>query len=232
VNAGRLATTNDIGEFRLYGLAPNQYVLSAYSRAGQMISAGPTTGDDSGYALTYYPGTPNLAEAQKLSIGLGGNVSDVTLMLVPPRTARVSGTVVDGQGRPLKQGNVMLMSRYGTMGVIPAGGMIRPDGTFTIGGLPPGEYTARAAIPGQLGTPQETATATVSVNGTDITDLRLEPVKPITVSGHVVLDPVAARSFKPETMRLGAFPSEPGPSFGPLPAPAAVRDDLTFEFKA
>jgi len=74
--------------------------------------------------------------------------------------------------------------------------------------------------------------ANVSVNGIDLTDVRVEPVRPITVSGHVTLDPVAARSFKPETMRLSAGPSDPFPMFGPPTPPAAVRDDLTFEFKA
>ena len=200
-----------------------------------MMSIGPTTGDSSGYAVTYYPGTANLADAQKLTIGLGGSVSDVTLMLVPTRTARVSGTVFDGQGRPLKQGSVMLMPRNPSGGMMGSGGgMIRPDGTFTISGVSPGEYTLRGNLPGppQPGVPMEMATANVTVNGIDITDVRVEPSKPITVSGHVVLDPVAARSFKPETMRLSAPPSEPGPVFGPPPPPAAVRDDLTFEFKA
>jgi sarcosine oxidase gamma subunit len=161
-----------------------------------------------------------------------GSVSDVTLMLVQTRTARVSGTAFDAQERPLKQGSVMLMSRNGIMNTMPAGAMIRSDGTFTISGVAPGEYTVRAMVPGQPGTPAEAAMATISVNGVDLTDVRLEPVRPITVSGHVVLDPVAARSFKSEMMRLSAPPSEPGPMFGPLPPPAAVRDDLTFEFKA
>ena len=75
-------------------------------------------------------------------------------------------------------------------------------------------------------------TATVSVNGVDVTDVRLEPLRPITVAGRVVLDPVAARSFKPDVFRLGATPAEPTMSFGPPPPPSAVRDDLTFDFKA
>jgi len=233
INAARFSTTNDIGEFRLFGVPPGQYFLSASYRA-QVISIGPTTGDSSGYAVTYYPGTANLADAQKLTIGLGGSVSDVTVMLVPTRTARVSGTVFDSQGRPVKQGSVMLTARGAIGGMMSGGGMIRPDGTFTIPGVAPGEYILRGNLPGppQPGAPMQMATASVTVNGVDINDLRVEPSKPITVSGHVVLDPVAARSFKPETMRLSAPLNEPGPIFGPLPPPAAIRDDLTFEFKA
>jgi carboxypeptidase family protein len=232
VSAGRFATTNDIGEFRLFGIAPGQYLLSAQFR-GQMMSVGPITGDSSGYAVTYYPGTANVADAQKLTIGLGGSVSDVTVMLVATRTARISGTVVDKEGRPVKQGSVMLAPRNQPFGPIGGGGgMIRPDGTFTINGVAPGDYTLRGMLPGQPGAPPDTAVANISVNGIDLTDVRLEPVKPITVSGQVLLDPAAARSFKPETMRLNAPPSEPGPIFGPTPQPAAIRDDYTFEFKA
>jgi hypothetical protein len=128
---------------------------------------------------------------------------------------------------------VMLVPRNTAFSPIGGGGgMIREDGTFTINGVAPGDYTLRGMLPGLPGATPDTFLANISVNGVDLTDVRLEPVKPISVSGHVVLDPVAARSFKPETMRLNAPPSEPGPTFGPLPPPAAVRDDLTFEFKA
>jgi protocatechuate 3,4-dioxygenase beta subunit len=229
--AGRPGSTNDIGEFRLFGLPPGQYMISASLRAfaGQV-----TTGDSAGYALTYYPGTASVAEAQTLAVGRGGTISDVTLMLVATRTARLSGTVFDGEGRPMKQGAIMLINRSGPMGSMSMGGGIRPDGSFTISGVAPGEYTLRGNVPGpaQPGLPLPVATADVTVNGVDISDIRVEPSNPITLSGRVLLDPVAARSFKPETVRLTATAIEPGPMFGPPPPPAAVHDDLTFAFTA
>src|SRR5216684_2080916 len=182
VPSGRPATTNDIGEFRLYGLAPGQYFISATYR--QMM-LGPTVADDSsGYAPTYYPGTANLAQAQSLTVGLGGSVSEVTLMMVPTRTARISGTVIDGEGRSARQGSVMVMPRGGAMPMPTAGGPIRPDGTFTISGVPPGEYMLRGMVGmPSPGSPPETAVAFVTVNGDDVAGVRLEPVKPISVSG-------------------------------------------------
>jgi protocatechuate 3,4-dioxygenase beta subunit len=231
LNAGRAATTNDIGEFRLFGLPPGQYVLSATYR--QMMPGPVAVMDGGGYAPTFYPSTANIADAQKLAIGMGGSISDVTVMLVPTRTALISGTVFDSQGRPARQGSVMVMGRSaGMMMISGAGGGIRPDGSFTINGVSPGEYTLRAMFPGQPGLTPDNAVANVTVNGIDLIDVRVEPPRPITVTGQVVLDPVAARSFKPETIRLNAPPSDPGPTFGPPPPPAAVRDDLTFEFKA
>ena len=203
---GRQAATNDIGEFRLFGLAPGQYLIAATYR--QMMFNGASTDDGSGYATTYYPGTANIAEAQSLSIDLGTSVSDVTLMLVSTRTARVSGTAVDIEGRPLRQGSVMAMPRVGGMAMPAGGGQIRPDGTFTINGVAPGEYTLRAMVPGLPGVQPDVMVAMVSVNGVDVTDVRLEPMKSITVSGRVIVDAVAARSFKPDAFRFGATLNE------------------------
>src|SRR6185312_11046975 len=75
---GRTAQTNDLGQFRIYGLSPGDYYVSATFRAGDMVamdiamsavtgagSGGPTgSAPNSGYAPTYFPGTPSGSEAQ------------------------------------------------------------------------------------------------------------------------------------------------------------------------
>jgi hypothetical protein len=78
----------------------------------------------------------------------------------------------------------------------------------------------------------EMATANVTVNGIDITDVRVEPSKPITVTGHVVLDPAAPIVPNRKAMRSALRQASQVQCFYPPPPPAAVRDDLTFEFKA
>jgi hypothetical protein len=176
--SGRPATTNDIGEFRLYGLAPGEYLVSAMLRP-QMIPANvaPTGDDHSGYATTYYPATPNIAEAQLLPVGMGQVLSGVTLMLVAARTSRVSGIVVDAQGQPIRQGGVMATQRGTMLALGSIGGQLTADGTFVVAGLAPGEYILRATIgmpsPNR---PPETAVAHIAVNGDDLTGVRLEPL--------------------------------------------------------
>ena len=61
-SAGRMAMTNDLGQFRLYGLPPGDYYVSAALRdtTAMEISmmGGPTSGPSgpaSGYAPTYFP---------------------------------------------------------------------------------------------------------------------------------------------------------------------------------
>ena len=101
VNSGRPGMTNDIGEFRLSSLPPGDYYVSATSRS-QVIGPQQETTDRVGYAPSYYPGTADLSAAQKLTITAAQTLSDITLALIPVRTARVSGTAVDSQGQPLK----------------------------------------------------------------------------------------------------------------------------------
>ena len=59
----------------------------------------PPDSDDGhvGYAQTFFPGTVNAAEAQRLAIRVGQTIPDLIMVLVPTRLARVSGTVADSQ---------------------------------------------------------------------------------------------------------------------------------------
>ena len=84
---GRIAQTNDLGQFRLYGLPPGEYYVSATLRNGAEfmaiemlaaerceaaaapVQAGRTP--TSGYAPTYFPGTPTASDAQKVTLTVG-----------------------------------------------------------------------------------------------------------------------------------------------------------------
>jgi hypothetical protein len=221
--AGRPGMTNDIGEFRVFGLAPGQYYLSATLRNFQMMT---DSDDRSGYAPTYYPGTADAQTAQKITVGLGQMIGDLTMTLTPTRTARVSGSAVDSEGRPLT-GFIMMVQRSGSGFGMSSGGQIRGDGTFSIGGVAPGEYTLQVA--GQ-GDSTEFAAATITVAGDDVPDVRLMGTKPVMVTGRVVIDPAAALSFHPSMYRVTATPVQPEAMMGGSP-PGSLNDDLTFSLK-
>src|SRR5580765_807724 len=131
--AGRNGTTNDIGEFRLYGLPPGQYAVSATYRVNS--GSNEVSNDRSGYAPTYYPGTTNSGEAQRITVGVGQKISDLNIALSPTRLARISGTAVDSEGKPLATG-ILMMMQTGSVGFnMTSGGQLRPDGTFVIGNV-------------------------------------------------------------------------------------------------
>src|SRR5262249_1166013 len=138
-----------------------QYYLQATLRAMGM----PADSDDrSGYAPTYFPGTSNMAEAQKVTVRLGQVISDMNMALLPTHTARVTGTAVDSRGRPLS-GGVMAMPKGDAMLMMfGPPGQIKPDGSFTLSGLTPGDYIVQTTGPQGA----EYASADLTINGDDV----------------------------------------------------------------
>jgi protocatechuate 3,4-dioxygenase beta subunit len=115
--AGRIASTNDIGEYRLFALPPGQYYISA--RAMGNLNFVDTQSDDrSGYAPTYYPNAASVADAQRVTVAVGQTLTDINLSLSPTRLARVAGTAVDSEGKPLAGAFVMMISVAGS-GALP-----------------------------------------------------------------------------------------------------------------
>src|SRR6188768_3325414 len=79
---GRTGQTNDLGQFRMYGLPPGEYYVSATLRNTDIVMdpmtilGGPTSGasgstPSAGYAATYYPGTTVAGNAQRITVAIG-----------------------------------------------------------------------------------------------------------------------------------------------------------------
>jgi hypothetical protein len=227
---GGMFQTPDTGEFRVWGLAPGEYLIQANLQNG-----GPFETDDrAGYSTTYYPNASVPSEAQMVRVEVGQTISGIEIMLSPTRTARITGTTVDSRGEPLRSGFVMAMRTGETLMVMRSqSGQIKPDGTFTIAGVTPGTYTVRATAPPAAGaTAPETLVATVTVSGADVDDVVLMPLQPATVTGRIVFDGPPPTP-EPSTMRVMVQPKSPGMAMPlPLPGPPRVNDDFTFEAKA
>ena len=76
VPVGNAVTSDDLGEFRLFGISPGQYYLSA-NASNRVAGPPPDTGEPPTYATTYFPSATDPAEAQRVSIGIGETMSDV-----------------------------------------------------------------------------------------------------------------------------------------------------------
>jgi hypothetical protein len=174
----------------------------------------------------YFPGTDNAAQAQRITLAVGQQVSDIVMALKPIRATRVSGTVTTADGKPMA-GSISAMSTAFGFNMA-GGGPIRPDGTFSLNGLAPGEYTLRAQSFGNPTLPStETATAKITATGEDITDLHLISSKPSKASGRVVMDPAAAGSL-PTGLMLMPMPMDPGVMMMGGGS-ARIADDGSFE---
>jgi hypothetical protein len=228
--AGRMASTNDIGEYRIFGLSPGQYYLSATLRG--FTAFGGESDDRSGYAPTYYPGTANAAEAQRLTIGLGQTLNEMNLQLIPLRTARVTGMAVDSDGKPLSTGFINVTPRgNGGLPMMMNGTQIRPDGSFTINGLAPGEYTLQlqSNVSNPLGGPPDFASIVVTMAGEDVTGVRLVTTRMSGATGRVIVDG-AADAIRPSTIRISASPAQPDDAMY-FSGSGIVKDDWAFELR-
>jgi hypothetical protein len=215
--AGAAAMTDDIGQFRLYGLTPGEYVISASTRP-QFAPSLPNqvhNEPEEGYAPTFYPGTSSPAEAQPLSVGLGQELT-VNIQLVPSRLARVSGVIVDSQGRPAGPGTPILFRQAATVGgMITRPANVTPEGVFTISGVPPGDYVLEVRPrpgPNEPGNGRsnnnEFAFVPISVGGSDITGVRVVTGTGATLSGRVVFE----GSPPPAGTRIRVVPQSADPS--------------------
>jgi hypothetical protein len=127
--------TNDLGVYRLYGLAPGVYIVSAV--VGEVRSA-----DLPGYARSYYPGTPIPAEAQFVTIGRSRDLSGIDIVLSRMRTFRITGSILDAVGEPTMGGSVTLMPswRSPSATTVTVGARLLANGSFEFPNVAPGQY--------------------------------------------------------------------------------------------
>jgi hypothetical protein len=242
------AMTNDIGEYRIFGLPPGQYYISAMPQQTLFVTGpvgggfGAFEGEEArnGYAPTFYPGTADATAAQKITLGLAQTLSEINIVLIAARTATISGIAVDAEGRPMS-GFVQIVPRGGMTGLGGPGGPLRSDGTFSIPNVAPGTYVLRANRPpvntsGPPTGPPEFSLAFVSVNGEDVTGVRLAPIVPVSITGRVSFeDQAAAQSLTPSAVRVATLAStvgDAGLGIGSGGSPLPVKDDFTFDLKS
>jgi hypothetical protein len=219
-SSGAPGITDDLGEYRIHGLSPGRYFVSATFRSQRSGDRN----DQVAYAPTYYPGTGNVAEAQRLTIAAGQTIAAANMALLPVVAVRVSGVALDAAGRPLTGAYVSITDRS-LNGMFGSSSQVEPDGTFVISGVPPGEYTLRAS---QRGSPEIVATADVTVSNADVKDVQIVAVKPSTLRGRVVFAAGGAKQPAPAAVRLNIVPANGSATTQDIDTP---KDDWTFEIK-
>jgi hypothetical protein len=226
---GGWAGTDDLGRYRAYGLPPGEYFVSA-SMEGGVGPFAARSEDRGGFAPTYFPGTPTVADAQKVPVRAGTEVT-ANFALLPARTLAITGTAVDSEGKPVANGFIMVMEGPAgrrNMFTMSAGAMVRPDGTFTVSNLTPGEYVLHVNIdPGKEGE-AEAAAVPVTLATEDISGLAIVTTRGATIAGQVILDGAQGASLRPAELTFFMTPVEPvSPMFGGRPF--TPKDDWTFE---
>ena len=227
--------TDDRGIYRIWGLNPGEYYVSAVAPnfsprgalpefAGRGGRGGPFAAgrgvppdqpsDEVGYAPTYFPGVPSVFEATPVNVGLGAEVNDINFNVLLVHTARISGRVNNLDGTPVTAGNVNLTAEgttgRGTSG-INLSSRIRWDGAYSIANVPPGRYTLRARGTDDVA-PQH-AVVPITVVGDDLTDVVIVVSAGATLTGTVTFQATQAGSPPdPAQVRVVAQPVDPNVS--------------------
>jgi len=182
INPFALAT-NDRGEFRVFGLMPGDYIVSARLQSVvQSFVPGGTAEGAEGVLPTYFPGTGNVSEAQPVRVGIAQE-APAHFTMVPGHNVRVSGTVVHANGRPAAGMKLNLLSVTATTVGFGNGGVVAADGSFSIGNVPPGDYFVN--VRPEPGADIETATVPVSVGTESLTGVRISTTAGTTIKGRV-----------------------------------------------
>lgn len=130
ISTGREFRTDDTGTFRIYGLAPDTYIVGVLPQFGRGEVERRTTGDNDallrllqqpatagraagqpsplaiptpsviGYAPTYFPGTPIAADAQHIPLRSGNVRDDLSFTVQMWPMATVRGVVTGEDGAP------------------------------------------------------------------------------------------------------------------------------------
>jgi hypothetical protein len=179
-DVGAADQTDDTGAYRIFGLPPGDYYVAASLRMAPTDSVVQTT-----YSPTYYPGTGELAQAQRIRVDLGTE-STAIFPLLPVRSVNVTGMVLTSSGGPANAflNLVSDAAEFGTpLGI---GGVTQPDGTFTIPDVPPGRYMLNASLRGDG--PAEAGSLPVTVVNDDVTGNTIVTGRPATLKGRFVAD--------------------------------------------
>ena len=210
-----VATTDDLGRFRISGLQPGSYyVMAATTETWKTEKK-----EVYGYASTYFPGVA-ANQAQLIPLGAGQERTDLNFTLTVSRAARISGRVLRPTGEPLAGGSVSLMYSYPGSVVMTSGARsVRTDqdGSFEFRDVPAAQYALSSGG----------ANIDLSVEGSDVKDLVVAQKVGSTVSGSVIADDGGVPPFPSSGVRVMLVAG--GDNVLPTVYVNAVNTDWTFK---
>ena len=167
-----------------------------------------------GYAPVFYPGTTVAVDAAVVRLNAGEERRGVDFAAQFAAIANVSGTIAPPDGRTIAnlQVNVTLTARSEPAGlVLTRSAVMNADGTFTIGGVTPGQYTLTAQAAPRVNDPARAvgwwASTSVSVDGRAVSGVSLMLEPGVTVTGRVAFDGASPPAADTAIVRVRLTPA-------------------------
>jgi len=236
--------TDDRGEYRVWGLNPGDYYVSAVARnftppGGPMGGrfGGPFAGrggpppniggtappdgrgnapEQTGYAPTYFPGVDSVAQARPVTVGLSAQALDIDFGVMLVQTSRVTGRVISSEGEPVSTGNITLFPEGQQTGRQGAGAGFNARIQWD------GGFTITNVPPGRYilrarGDDWEVpqfAVTPVTISGPEVSGLNVMLAEGGTISGSLTFERSQLVPPDPTQFRVTA-PSADGGALGP-----------------
>ncbi len=200
--------TNDLGEYRVAGLAAGNYYVSVspppdfkslIEAAGVATNAESRAANDkpapTSYQTTYYPGTPDRSQAAPVELHAGDEFP-VNFSLTPSPSLSIRGSVVNLP--PRSSAAIMLQSR--DFSLVLNGAEMHPDGSFVIRDVAPGSYTILATV--ENASVPMMARQALQIVSNSVDDLRLAPLPGGWIHGRLRLESKNGGRFDPTQIFL------------------------------
>ncbi len=169
--------SNDLGEYRVSGLAGGKYVVCAHLNQGvppMEVTSGATTGDKC------FPGPLDGGVVSTFELQAGRDIR-INLPLPSIPSVHVRGVVT---GLPKARGVALALSRRGAVGnAWNRSTPVRPDGRFDIAGVTPGSYLLSTDY--WEDNRRYTARIPLEVGGGDIDGITVQLTEGFTIQGVV-----------------------------------------------
>jgi len=148
LSASTTAETNDLGEYRLYGLAPGRYFVSAvlpqWNRFGSADGSEDAIPSSQGYSKIYFPGTPDPSKASSFSVKAGEEIPSVEILMQQIPVYLIRGHVYNQITLKPGTGTNILLAPKNQRQDWDAGlhqvSVQKQDGSFEIPEITPGSY--------------------------------------------------------------------------------------------
>ena len=216
-------TTDDRGEYRIYGLDAGHYFVqaepSSVPRFGPLAPAS--------LAAAFYPAGSDLASAAPVNLAAGQQLTAVDIVLPPAPTVTLRGRVV--KPADTRSVSVLFETSSSLKRSVEGVSAFDQDGAFVQKGVAPGAYAVRATC--MVGDRQYTARLPIQVGKSDIDGLELRPQPPVDLPGRLKIEGqtiAGTTEVKPSQLQLFADYKDEDDAMLISQSQAAIKDDGTF----
>ena len=226
--------TNDLGEFRIFDLAPGRYYIAVNFRPEDAFHRYTQASDQKlnvGYLPSYYPNTMDPAKAQAISVRPGDEIRSVEFFLHASRFVTVRGRVICAiPGNSAASGNVSLNPQGKGLAQALQGindNFHVKDGRFVLRNVPPGSYDLTASYRSGERDDWQLARRQLEVGNSDVDGVTITISRGVDISGQLTWEGAPANDPSSLHPRLQALGQDQQLYF----SQPTVKPDGTFQFK-